>query len=129
MTDEQTTDTLTPAQHKAISALLTEGSIRQAAEAALVKERTLYRWLQMPAFADEYRVARREATRQAVAKLQQVSGKAADRLEHLLIHGTPAVQLGAARTILEFAVKAVELEDLEARLNALEEAYAVTRHT
>jgi hypothetical protein len=124
MADEPTTDNLTPAQHRAVSALLVEGSIRHAAEAAGVKERTLYHWLKHPVFADEYRSARREATRAAVAKLQQVSGKAAERLEHLLTHGTPATQLGAARAILEFSIKAVELEDLEQRLAALEAAYA-----
>ena len=36
----------------------------------------------------------------------------------------PAVKLGAARTVLEMAIKAVELEDLEARLAALEAKYA-----
>lgn len=124
MADEPTTDTLSPQQHNALFALLNAPTVRKAAASAGVPERTLYHWLKQPAFADEYRAARREATRAAVAKLQQASGKAADRLVHLLTHGTPAVQLGAARAIFEFSIRAVELEDLEARLKVLEERYA-----
>lgn len=124
MADDTTTDSLTPQQYNAVFALLNETTVRKAASRAGVAERTLYHWLRQPAFADEYRAARREATRAAVAKLQQHSGKAADRLAWLMAHGTPAVQLGACRAILEFSIKAVELEDIEARLKALEERYA-----
>jgi hypothetical protein len=94
MADQTSIENITPAQQKALSALLTEVSIRKAAEAAGVKDRTIYHWLKQPLFAAEYQSARREATRQAVARLQQSSGKAAERLEHLLTHGTQPVQLG-----------------------------------
>jgi hypothetical protein len=124
MADETPIDNLTPAQHNAVFALLNEPTIRKAAAAAGVPERSLYHWLKQPTFAAEYQTARREATRQAIAKLQQVSGKAATRLEYLLTHGTPAVQLGAARAIMEFSIKAVELEDLATRLAVLEALYA-----
>jgi hypothetical protein len=124
MADSEANDTLTPAQHRAVSALLSETSVRKAAEAAGVKERTLYNWLKTSAFADEYRAARREATQQAIARLQQMSGSAVIVLCQLMAHSTPAVKLGAARTVLEFAIKAVELEDMQARLAALEAAYA-----
>jgi hypothetical protein len=36
----------------------------------------------------------------------------------------PEIRLAAARTILEMAIKSVELEDLQARIAALEEAHA-----
>lgn len=124
MADPQLDDKLTVRQHKALSALLTEPSVGKAAAAASVPERTLRTWLKTPAFADEYRSARREATQQAIARLQQVSGSAVIVLCQLMAHSTPAVKLGAARTVLEFAIKAVELEDLAARLAALEQAYA-----
>lgn len=124
MADILTTDVLTEAQQRAVLALLNATTVRQAAREAGVPERTVYNWLKQPAFVDLYREARREATRHAVAKLQQNSGKAADRLVYLLTHGSPLVQLGAARSIIEFAIKSVELEDLDARLKLLEERYA-----
>jgi hypothetical protein len=128
MADETTTDNLTPAQYRAVSSLLTEGSIRKAAEAAGVKERTLYHWLKQPMFADEYRDARREAVKQATARLQQASSAAVTVLCQLMVRDTvnPAVRRAAARDILDLAFRAIELEDLEARLIALEERYAHT---
>jgi hypothetical protein len=126
MTDSHADDKLTPAQHKAVSALLTEPSVRKAAEAAGVQERRLYRWLKEPDFAEAYRTARREATQQAIARLQQASGAAVSILLTLMARDTspPAIRLAAARTVLEMAVKSVELEDLAARLEALEQKYA-----
>ncbi len=124
MADISTNETLTPAQHKAVSALLSEPSVRKAAEVAGVKERTVYNWLKTSAFADEYRSARREATQQAIARLQQYSGHAAATLVQLMASGNPAaVRLAAASKVLDLAIKSVELEDLSVRLAALEAAH------
>lgn len=117
-------DDLTPLQHNAISALLSARTLKAAAKAAGCGERTLRGWLDEPAFVAAYQHARRAAVGQAIARLQQVSAAAVDRLQHLLTHGTPAVQLGAARTILELAIKSVEIEDLQSRIEALEQAHA-----
>lgn len=117
-------DKLTAKQHKAIAALMTANTIADAAAVVGVNERTIYTWLGDPTFSEAYRAARREATQQAIARLQQSSSAAAERLERLLTCGKPAIELGAARSIIEFSVKAVELEDLAARLEALERAYA-----
>ena len=117
-------DKLTAKQHKAIAALMSSPTIGAAAQVVGVNERTLYTWLEDDTFSAAYRAARREAVGQAIARLQQISSPAVDRLEQLMVCGKPAIELGAARTILEMAVKAVELEDLAARLAALETAYA-----
>jgi hypothetical protein len=126
MADIPDSDGLTPPQDRAVSALLTEISVRKAAEVAGVKERTLYSWLKTPAFAAAYRAARREATSQAIARLQQYSGVAANTLLRVMtLETTPAVaRVTAARTVLEMAIRAVEIEDLATRLAALEERYA-----
>jgi hypothetical protein len=116
---------LTPKQEHGIAALLTEPSITKAAEKAGVTERTLHRWLGDPAFAAAYRQARREAVGQATARLQQIATHAVTVLLRVMADTkTPAsVRVAAAKTVLEFAIKAVELEDIEARLAALEEAH------
>lgn len=120
MADIEAFDTLTPAQHNAISALLTEPSVRKAAEVAGVKERTLYAWLRQPDFATEYRTVRREATGQAIALIQKFSGAAAAALCKLAMSGkSEAVRLTAASKILDLALKSTEIEDLRAELEAL----------
>jgi hypothetical protein len=120
------TSILTAPQQKALSALLTEPTIQAAAKTAGCGERTLHRWLQEPSFESEYRKARREAVRQAVARLQRSAGGAAAALSEIAEdpnERAPA-RVAASRAILELAIKAVELEDLEARIAALEQAHA-----
>lgn len=100
------------------------GTIAQAAQQAGVSERTLYRWLQQDeVFRAAYQAARRQAVQQAIARLQQSAGEAVDTLRAVMRNSTnPAsAQVTSARTILEFSMRAVELEDLEERLAALEQ--------
>jgi hypothetical protein len=118
------TEQLTPKQHKAIAALMSNTTIAAAAKAAGVSERVLYNWLDEPTFTTSYRVARREAVQIATARLQQISGAAVAVLGQLMVNGTPAIKLGAARTVLDLAIKAIELDDIQARLTALEAKHA-----
>ena len=113
---------LTSNQEKAVAALLSEPSVAAAAAKAGIGERTLFRWLDDPAFADAYRQARREAVSQAVARLQPMSTHAVTVLAMVMADTrvSPSTRVTAAKSVLEFAIRAVELEDLEGRLSALE---------
>ncbi len=119
-------DNLSPQQHKAIAALLTSSSITQAADEAGVGHRTLFRWLADPTFSDAYRAARRESVQQAIARLQQLSGAAVVVLGQVMAdkRSPASSRVAAASKILDTAIKVVELEQIEQRLAALEEAYA-----
>ena len=119
-------DILTPQQQKACLALLTEPTIAAAAAKAGVGERTLYRWLARDDFVEAYREARRKALGQAVARLQQLSSGAVAVLAQVAADKTaPAsARVAAASKILDTAIKAVELEDLEQRIAALEAHHA-----
>lgn len=124
MTEQNDPDGLTPRQQRALSALLEAPTIRKAAETANIPERTLYAWLKNRQFDAAYRAARRESMRHATGKLQQASAAAVAVLCQLLAPPNPAaIRLGAARSILEFAIKVSEIEDLDQRLAALEERY------
>ena len=116
-------DILTPQQQKACLALLTEPTIAAAASKAGVGERSLYRWLDRDDFAAAYREARRKALGQAVARLQQLSSGAVAVLAQVAAdkQAPASSRVAAASKILEVAIKAVELEDLEARIAALEQ--------
>lgn len=113
---------ITPKQDKALLALMSETTIGRAATKGGIGERQLHRWLDEPAFAREYARLRREATQHAVARLQNVAGHAAAVLVALFADASipPPVRLAAAKTVLEFALKSVELDDLNMRLTALE---------
>jgi phenylpyruvate tautomerase PptA (4-oxalocrotonate tautomerase family) len=119
-----TSGQLTARQHKAIAALLTEPTITAAATKVGIGERTLHTWLGEGPFVDAYRGARREAVTQAVARLQQVSTAAVAVLVQVMADKktAPGTRVSAAKTVLDMAIRAVELEDISARLEALERA-------
>jgi hypothetical protein len=109
-------------EETAIAALLSEPTIEAAATKAGIGESTLLRWLAEPTFKARYRDARRQVVEAAVGRLQTVATKAVDTLERNLTCGIPAVEVGAAKSVLDQAIKAVELVDLAERVEQLEQA-------
>ena len=111
-------------QEAAILALLSSRNLDEAARSVGITPRTLYRWQNEPEFEIAYREARKAAYRQAVARLQQGTSAAATTLLKTLIDpGAPAsVKVRAAEAIFNHAAKAIEIEDIEARVAALERA-------
>ena len=116
--------TLGRKQEEAIAALLTQRNVEEAARAASIGARTLLRWMKLPEFERAYREARRAAFGQAIARLQQGTSAAATTLLKTMIDATtPAsVRIRAAEAILNHASKAIEIEDIEARVSELERA-------
>ena len=116
-------------QEAAVAALLTHRNVDEAAQAAGVGATTLWRWLKLPEFQAEYRKARRDAFSQAVARLQQGTSAAATTLLKTIIEpGTPpSVRVRAAEAIFNHAAKAIEIEDVEARVAALEQAAELSK--
>ena len=113
-------------QERAISALLVHPTMTQAADAAGIGEVTLWRWLRIPTFKEQYRLARREAVSQAVGQLQAACSVAVVALTDISKDVTcPAsARVSAAKTVLEMALKGVELEDLAVRVEDLEQQVA-----
>jgi hypothetical protein len=103
---------LTRKQEQAISALLTKGSIRKAAVAAGVSDRTLRTWLRNLTFAAAYRTARRQVVEQTVARVQRASGRAVLTLTRLLKCGHAPTEKGAAVALLDYSLRGVEVADL-----------------
>ena len=109
-------------QEKALAALLTSRTIEAAAKKAGVSDRTLHRWLNEPAFRQAYLSARRMAMEQATSVLQRAASSAVTALQKNLSCGTPSAEIAAAKAILDMGFRAVEVQEFEARLAALEEA-------
>jgi len=108
----------------AIAALLTQRNVEEAARTAGISTPTLLRWMKEPEFQAAYREARRMAYSQAVAKLQQGATAAATTLLKVMLdQATPAsVRVRAAECIMNHSSKAIEIEDVEARVEELERA-------
>jgi len=109
---------------QAIAALLSQRNHEEAARVAGIGVATLLRWQKLPEFQTAYRQARREAFGQSIARLQQGTSAAATTLLKTMIDtNTPAsVKVRAAEAIFNHAAKAIEIEDIEARVSELERA-------
>jgi transposase-like protein len=109
-------------KEQAIIALLEEPTVRDAAERVKVSPNTLYKWMALSDFDQAYRQARHEAMGVAIARLQQASSEAVRTLEEVMAdtEATPASRVTAARAVLDLALKATEIEQIEERLAQLE---------
>src|SRR4029450_2486185 len=111
-------------QDQVITALVTCASITEAAAQCGLADVTLRRWLKQEPFQAAYREARRAVVQHAIVQVQRATGEAVETLRSVMqdSEASASARVSAAKTILETAVKAVELEDLEARIVALEAA-------
>jgi hypothetical protein len=109
---------------EAVAALLSQRNLEEAAHAVGISTRTLLRWMKEPEFQTAYREARRSAYSQAVARLQQGATAAATTLLKVMLdQGTPAsVRVRAAECVMDHSSRAIEIEDVEARVAELERA-------
>ena len=107
---------------QAIAALLAQPTITAAANVVGISEKTLRRWLQDPDFAAEHRAAQRQAVDLAIARLKQATGEAVATLRRNLTVGVPSVEVRAATEILSQTARWQELDELAARVKALEDS-------
>jgi hypothetical protein len=116
-------------QEQAIMALIACPSITEAATQSGLAEVTLRRWLKQEDFQTAYRAARRTVVQHAIVQVQRATGEAVETLRAVMHDSeSPAsARVSAAKTILDTAIKAVELEDLEQRITALETAQGMTQ--
>lgn len=108
-------------QDAAIIALLESQTIQKAAQKVGISERTLFNWLQEPEFQAAYRAARSRLFESNLSKLQKLSTLAMNTLKRNLKCGNPLAEIAAARSILSYSVKAAEMFDVMARIDAVEQ--------
>jgi hypothetical protein len=113
----------------AIVALLTHRNIEDAAGAAGVGTTTLMRWLKLPEFQRAYREAKKEAFAQSVARLHYLSSAAVSTLGKIMLDSKtpPATRVRAADSILDHTIKAIETEDIDARMVAMARSLKISR--
>jgi hypothetical protein len=105
-------------------ALASGQTLRDAARAVGIGERTAARRWADPAFRRRVTETRSALFAEAVGRLAVLAGKAADALGELLTSGRDLVKLQAAKGVLELGPKLREAGELAERLDALERRMA-----
>jgi hypothetical protein len=104
-----------------VAALAGGATVRDAAVEVGIGEATAHRRLKEPEFRKRVDDARAELIVAAVARLGAASTRAVMTLEGLLAADSEAVRLGAAKAILDAALRWREHQDLTERVRVLEE--------
>jgi hypothetical protein len=113
---------LDASQQKALAALLSCETVAAAAKKAKLGEATLYRYLADEKFKAAYRAARSELVEHSITQLQRDCAIASKTLREVCEdkQAPSSARVSAAKIIFDGAIKAVELQDLAARLEAVE---------
>ena len=108
----------------ALDALITGATVKQAAEAAGVSSKTVYRWLDEPGFAAEIAEARRVITNNIMAAVKSKAVQATAVLGEIMENqnASPYARVLAAKTVLDATFKVIEQAEIIARIEALEAA-------
>ena len=107
-------------QARFLAHLLSTGNIERACKASKIGKAKAYGWLREESFQQELKTRRAEMVDSALELLQGASVEAVTRLRELLHCGKASTEARAAIAILEAAIKAKELGELERRITALE---------
>jgi hypothetical protein len=119
---------LTRLREQAIAALLETSTIAAAAKRTGVDESTLRAWLKDPDFAAAYRDARRDIVARATDGLAGSFTTAVENLTDIMTRSrNDAARIAAAKTVISLTLRAIELDDYDARLEHLEELLGVDR--
>jgi hypothetical protein len=117
-------------KEEAIVALLTTRTTEEAARAVNVTAKTILRWQKEPEFDAAFRAAKRAAFGQSIARLHYLSSAAVSTLGKVMLDAAtpPATKVRAADSILDHTAKAIEIEDIEARVQELERAMEASKN-
>lgn len=110
-------------EQMAIAALLTHPTVKAAAEACGIHERTLRHWLaDKPEFRSAFRSELKAIMSHVSGRVQQATTLAVSTLEGVMRSkvAAHAAKVSAARAVLEHASRAVEQAEIIERLDALE---------
>jgi hypothetical protein len=106
----------------AIASLLAHPTLPEAAADCGIAYSTLRRWLAIPEFDQAYRKARARILEVATAELRRRCLECVHILYRIAKNQKtpPAVRVSAASKILDSALRASELEDVQSRIEELE---------
>ena len=102
--------------------LLSAPTVESAAASAGIGARTGWRWMRDPTVLERLAEIRRQSMQHAMMRLQAAASAAVTCLCELQASGeSESARVSSARTILEMALRAAEIGDIEERLEQLEQ--------
>ena len=110
---------LTDRQRRVIPHLLAAPSMEEACRRARINKTTVYEWLRDDTFRQELKRQRDAVIERALESLKASIVKASETLVKHLDSKRENISIRAAESIIEFAQKALEHEELEKRIEAL----------
>jgi hypothetical protein len=112
-----------------VVAMLQQPTWDKAADAAGLSKTTAWRIKKTPEFQQEYRLARHESFSQSTARLQQAGTAAVSTLLKIMLdpNAPAASRVRAATSVLAQGARAMETEDIEARVSELEHAAQIAK--
>ena len=111
------------ARREAVLALLVSGAtIKATADSVGTNEKTIRRWLKEPEFAAELAEARADVTKGVIRSLIGKAEQAITTLDDIMTTEKVSAhaKVTAARTIIEYALKSIETEEIINRIEELE---------
>lgn len=113
---------LSKRREAAIAILLTTSTLQAASEKIGISYSTLWRWLQEPNFQKALKEAKKQAVAQATSTLSKICHESVLTLQEIMNdkNAPASARVSAAKTVLDSGLKGVEIDDLDARLAALE---------
>lgn len=111
---------LSERQMKALPFFVASSSEAEACRQAKIAKQTYYEWLKDPSFKTELHRLRELVVNDAIQGLKSHVNKAVTTLVGLLDINTPSLQRNVANDILSHVIKFKELQEIEVRIEALE---------
>jgi hypothetical protein len=122
--DEMSDPALSDKQRQVIIHLLSSRSVEEGCRRARINKTTVYEWLKNENFRGELKRQRDLLIETAFSCLKASVVKATKTLNKHLYSKCENISIRAAERIIEFTQKALEQEELERRVQALEERVA-----
>jgi histone H3/H4 len=122
---EQNGTELTKKQISLIPTIVSAKNVNDGVKKAKIGRTTYYNWMKNPKFRDEIETLRKVIVKDAISELKQSSMDAVKVLKNLLESDSEIVKLRTAKYIIESIKKFIELEDIEERLEILEQKISV----
>ena len=115
-------NTLSIKKQRAIETLATSGNVAEAARAANVSRKTLYRWLRQSDFTEALEVAAQESLANLSRELVRLGAQSVTTLEEAMTdtESAASTKVRAADVVLARLLQLRELVSIESRLTALE---------
>lgn len=117
----QDSEKLTSKEIQLVNALLTSKTIREVSEKTGLSEATIYRYLKKEKIVNELEKSKRELTNNTLRYFITLGNKALNNIEELMNSKSERIRLEASKYVLDMIVKIKELQELEDRINRLEQ--------